>query len=313
MSRKVDYMRISVTDRCNLRCSYCIPKEGIPVFLHKDILTFEEIVRLVKIFSSLGGKKIRLTGGEPLVRKGIEELIGKINSVNGIEKICLTTNGTLLSKNLPALREAGLDQINISLDTLDRKKFHRITGYDRINDVLDGIKRLESQGFKSTRLNVVIMKNINDDEIYDFIKFAMKNNLILRFIEFMKVTPLWKKEHYLPVCEIRDICKKRYKLGTLYNQGPSPAEYFSIQNNKIGFIRTDRENCEQCNRLRITAIGKLKVCLYEDEGIDIKCLMREGYDDNCIAGVIRSKMGIKNDVNYSKWDNSNIFMSSVGG
>ena len=313
MCRKVDYMRISVTDRCNLRCSYCMPKEGLPLFAHDEILTFEEIVRLSKIFTHLGGTKIRLTGGEPLVRRGLIDLIKQLKEIEGLEKLCLTTNGIFLPKFANELKNAGLDQINISLDSLDKDQFKKITNEDNLEQVLSGIDKINEAGFKNTKINTVILKGINDNEIYDFIDFALKNNLTLRFIEFMKVTPLWKSRHYLPVCSIKEICEKRYELEKINCEDASPAEYYKINENRIGFIQTARKNCDQCNRLRITPIGKLKVCLYEESGIDLSNLLRGGYGDQVIGDIMRSKMEMKEDVNYTKWKENNIFMSCVGG
>jgi len=311
--REINYMRISVTDRCNLRCNYCIPKEGVPLFSQDEMLTFDEIVRLAKIFASLGGKKIRLTGGEPLIKKGIVDLVHRISEIKGIEKVCLTTNGTLLAGLALDLKRAGLNQINVSLDTLDRKKFEQITGSDEFNSVMEGISCIKKVGFNVIKLNTLIMRGINDGEILDFIEFAMRENLTLRFLEFMKVTPLWDKKYYLSVREIKSICEKKYKLHKIDESVSGPAEYYGIGNSRIGFIRTDRENCSQCDRVRVTSVGKLKVCLYEKEGEDLRELLRDGSTDEEISNIIKSKMGIKDDVHYKKWNGSNILMSSVGG
>ena len=311
--RQIDYLRISVTDKCNLKCNYCIPENGIRLADKDEILTFEEIVRLAEAFSSLGGKKIRLTGGEPLLRKDIVRLISVLRSLDGIEEICLTTNGVLLSQMASELKKAGLDRINISLDSLKKDKFRSITGFDRLSDAVGGIEALKREGFEEIKINTVIMKTINDDEILDFVDFALENDITLRFIEFMKVTPLWKEEYYIPVSDIKEICEEKYDINVIREQETGIAEYYSVGNNKIGFIRTDMGNCEQCNKLRITSLGRLKACLYEDDGFNLRSLMREGCENERIADIMSEKMRTKSKVNYSLWEDSRIFMSSVGG
>lgn len=311
--RAIDYLRISVTDRCNLRCIYCIPEEGIVNKQKEEILTFEEILKLANIFASLGIKKIRLTGGEPLVRKGIISLVRSLNEVKGIGEVSLTTNGVLLLSHLESLKDAGLKGINISLDTLNKDKFKKITGGSPLIEVLEGIRHAEKLGFYPLKLNMVVMKGINDDEIIDFLEFAISNNLNLRFIEFMKVTPLWREDYFIPVEEVREICRSKFSLKKVQIQGPSPAEYYKIGESRIGFIKTDKDNCRKCNRLRLTSTGELKVCLYENEGLFLRNFLREGFSEAKIKNIIEAKMRIKKSVNYANWATPKDYMCSVGG
>lgn len=311
--RGIDYLRISVTDRCNLRCIYCIPQGGIVNKQKEEILTFEEILKLVNIFASLGIKKIRLTGGEPLVRKGIASLVKSLNKIKGIDEVSLTTNGVLLFSCLESLKDAGLKGINISLDTLNEDKFKKITGGSSLIDVLRGIRRAEKLRFYPLKLNMVVMRGINDDEIIDFLDFAIFNNLNLRFIEFMKVTPLWREDYFLPIEEVREICRRKFSLEKVQIQGPSPVEYYKIGEAKIGFIKTNKDNCRRCNRLRLTSTGELKICLYENEGLLLRYFLRKGFSKTKIENIIEAKMRIKKSVNYTNWTTPKDYMCSVGG
>lgn len=313
MCEKIDYMRVSVTDRCNLRCSYCMPKQGLCAHPVDKLLTFEEILRLVKIVASLGVRKIRLTGGEPLMRKNIVELVSQISKVPGIEKTCITTNGVLLSRYAEDLKKAGINEINLSLDSLKKETFKFITGNDCFSQVMEGIKKIKQLNFDSIKLNMVVMKGINDSEIIDFMNFALKEEVILRFIEFMKVTPLWEEKLCLPMNEIKKICEKEFELERIHFKGSGPAEYYKMGKSRVGFIRTDVGNCNQCSRLRLTAVGKLKICLYEKGAIDLQHYLRNDCSDEQIKDIIKEKIELKNDVSYKDWENSKVFMSSVGG
>ena len=307
-------MRLSVTDRCNLRCSYCMPVEGIEHVDCKELLSFEEILRLVNIFTYLGIKKIRITGGEPLVRKGITNLIESIVGIQGIEEVALTTNGVLLPRYAEELKKAGIRRLNISLDTLKEDKFRKITRSSFFHYAMAGIDKAREARFHTLKLNTVVMKGINDDEITDFLDFAISKNLILRFIEFMEVTPLWERSLFVPVEEIKKACEKNYKLEKMKNLGPSPAEHYKINGMPIlGFIKTDQNNCNRCSRLRLTSVGELKICLYENEGISLKELLRRGADNKEILAIIKDRIGLKKEVVYSNWKSPKTYMCSVGG
>ena len=311
--RITDYLRISVTDRCNLRCIYCMPGEGIAHRPHDEIITFEEILRLANIFVSLGVKKIRLTGGEPLVRNGLAGLIESLAKIKGIEELCLTTNGTLLPDYAERLQKAGLTRINISLDTLKAERFSEITRSDSLYHVMEGIDKVIALGMP-LKLNAVVMRGVNDDEITDFVDFALSKKVTLRFIEFMKATPMWREEYFLPIEEVKSICEKKFTLSYLGKMGRGPATYYQIEgNNIIGFIKTEEANCISCNRLRLTSTGELKACLYESRGICLRNLLRNGASDWEIKDVIKEKAAAKQSIDYRSYESSKLYMYEIGG
>lgn len=312
--RQIDYLRISVTDRCNLQCMYCVPEEGIAVGSHGEILTYEEITRLTEIFADLGIEKIRITGGEPLARNGVSSLVKSLSSIEKINQLCLTTNAVFLAPYAKRLKEAGLNNINISLDTLSEAKFRRITRKSYFPDVMKGIEAAQRSGFYPLKLNVVIMKGVNDDEIGDFISFARSRNLILRFIEFMKITPLWNKDFFMPIEEIKNIAGSVHKLTELGAVHGSAASYCRTEkDNIIGFINTNEANCARCSRLRLSATGELKICLYEKEGIQLKHLLRGSASDWEIMEIIKERLSVKCEVNYRNYESSKLYMSKIGG
>lgn len=311
--RRTDYLRISVTDRCNLRCSYCMPEEGIIPQPHDRILTFEEIERLVRIFVSLGGRKVRLTGGDPLVRRGIVNLIERLNDIEGMEEVCVTTNGVLLPAYAEDLKRAGVKKINISLDTLKEDRFKLITRGEGFFKVMEGIDKIKGLGFQSIKLNMVVMKGINEDEILDFVRFSLNEGLTLRFIEFMRVTPLWEEGHLFPIEKVKEICSTGFRLERIGHMGSGPAEYYKIENNIVGFIKTDEKNCSRCGRLRLTSTGELKACLYEDKGICLRSLLRGNASDEKIRDIIKSKIGLKEYINYTDYESSTHYMCNIGG
>lgn len=307
-------MRVSVTDRCNMRCVYCIPRGGVELKRHEEIISFEETVRLAEIFLSLGIKNIRLTGGEPLVRKGLLNLVDSLVKIDGIEKVMLTTNGILLPFYANALKNAGLDGINISLDTLKKDTFKYITGSDNIESVFRGIESAKNERLEPIKLNTVIMRGINDSEIPDFVEFALSRGIVLRFIEFMKVTPLWKKEYYVPIEEIKDTLCKRFRLKRTGVSNTGPAEYYAIDGeSEVGFIKTDETNCKSCNRLRLSSTGDLRICLYEKNGISLRELVRGGSSDEKIKDIILRRMTGKPACDYRSYEGASSYMSKVGG
>ncbi|MBQ6752646.1 MAG: GTP 3',8-cyclase MoaA [Clostridia bacterium] len=287
--REIDYLRISVTDRCNLRCVYCMPEEGVEPISHADVLSYEETVRLVRIFAELGIKDVRLTGGEPLVRRGIESLVSEIKAMPGIETVSITTNGILLPEKLPALIEGGLDAVNISLDTLDAGKFDRITRRTGLPVVLEAIDLCLDAGL-NTKINVVAMKGINDDEFVSLAELAKDRNLAVRFIEYM---PIGRNdfEKYVPGQEIRGQLETVF--GTMKTdttlRGHGPAMYLRPEGfaGSIGFISAMTcAFCDKCNRVRLTADGFLKLCLQYDIGTSLRDVIRDGALDNEIKDVI---------------------------
>ena len=280
--RQVDTLRISLTDRCNLRCLYCMPAEGVRLSPRSDLLSFEEIVRLARCFIQLGVRKIKLTGGEPLVRKGVVGLVVKgLSGLSGLEDLTLTTNGVLLTLYAEELKKANLKRVNISLDTLRRKKFEALTGSDRITQVLAGIELALSLNLTPVKVNVVLLRGINDDEIIDFVNLTRRRNLVVRFIEFMPTEnrlPDWTK-YFIG----RDEILKRIKeTGRLVCEsegvvGCGPAEYFQVSGHQscFGIISPiSKSFCQNCNRIRINARGELIPCLHHGPTLRLKELLK---------------------------------------
>ncbi len=272
-NRNVDYLRISVTDRCNLRCSYCMP-DGIEKVTHEKIMRNEEIVDLVKQAAAIGIKKIRITGGEPMVRKGILSLVEDISSVDGIEEVTMTSNGLLLKGQIAALKKAGLQRVNLSLDTMEEAKYKLLTKSKVMLDYRSVIEELIKYDMTPIKINVVLMKGINDNEIISFIDLADEYDLLIRFIELMPIGHLkfnWE-QHYLPTDEILD----NYPL-VLDSKGKNTI-YYKVdgKKGKIGFINPiSHKFCADCNRIRLTSDGKIKPCLHSDEEINVKGLSSE--------------------------------------
>ncbi|HEY3275038.1 MAG TPA: GTP 3',8-cyclase MoaA [Syntrophorhabdaceae bacterium] len=295
--RTINYVRISVTDRCNLRCKYCVDGQ-FPFIAHGEILRYEEIIRFVRILAGLGVDKVRITGGEPLVRKGIPGLIREIASIPGIEDIGLTTNGVLLGAQMAALQEAGLKRVNISLDTMKKDRFAFITGVDAFDDVLKSIKMSVNSGLSPVKINAVIIQGFNDDEILDFAKLAKTRNVEVRFIEFMPFGDfdLWQSARIITSREIEDLVRTRYDLSPSKDSQNGPAKMFDIKGGvgKIGFISpVSTHICPRCNRMRLTSHGTIKPCLFGDEEYDVKKLLREGASDDEIGEFVKFAVGAK--------------------
>jgi len=280
--RPINYLRISVTDRCNLRCVYCMPAQGIAMISHGDIFTYEEIATVARAAVEMGVNKLRLTGGEPLVRLGLTDLVRMLAGIEGVDDISLTTNGVLLSRYAAGLKEAGLKRVNISLDTLREERFRKITGADaELGDVLVGIEAAHAAGLEPVKLNMVVMSGINDDEVVDFAAKTIKEEWHVRFIEFMPVGGVSPPDsHPIPIAEMK---KRLEPLGKLQpclpDAGNGPAKYFRFPNAKgtVGFITPISEHfCFQCNRLRLTADGKLRPCLLAEDEIDLRGPLRDG-------------------------------------
>lgn len=278
--RKIEYLRLSVTDLCNIRCRYCIPVTGAVKQNHAEILTFEEIARLIAIFAELGIRGVRLTGGEPLVRKDLPKLIAMLKQIPELEEVSLTTNGIPLKYLAQDLKEAGLSRINVHLDTLNEKRFRDITRGGNIEDVFAGIHAAQEVGFDPIKLNVVLMKGYNDTEIEDLVLFASKRNLILRFIELMPIGPSKEmKAHFLPASFAYEQLARRWTLISYGKKiGQGPAEYFKIVElgALIGFIHpVSQPFCDRCNRIRLSADGRLQDCLAYDEATSLRDLLRK--------------------------------------
>ncbi len=289
LNRKIDYLRISVIDRCNLRCVYCMPEEGIESIPHDEILTYDEILRICEIVSELGIRKIKITGGEPLVRKDIVNLIRDIKNIDKIEQVTLTTNGILLHEMLDDLYDAGIDAINISLDTLNKDNFKKITRRDGLEKVLMSIDKAYDLGIR-VKINCLAIRDFNLRELVEIASFAKDREIDVRFIELMPIG-FGKKYTQIDNDEILSILESRF--GTLEivteKRGNGPAKYYRNQNMKgcIGFISAiSHEFCESCNRIRLTSSGFLKLCLHYNKGIDLKEPIRNGISDEDLKKLI---------------------------
>ena len=307
-SREIDYLRISVTDLCNLRCLYCMPEKGVEKFSHSQIISPERIKEIVETSTKLGIKKVRLTGGEPLVRKGIIEIVKKIKEVTEIEEICLTTNGVYLKHMAKDLFDAGVDRLNISLDTLDEQKYHYMTRGGHLDDVIEGIKEAQKVGFKNTKINCVLIGGFNDDEIGKFAEFAEKYSVIVRFIELM------------PIGESKQLNKNSFvsndiilqKLPSLkFVSGDGVCSYYQLGEATIGLISPmSHKFCETCSRIRLTSDGKIKPCLHSKEEIDLN-----GLSGDDLLNKIRQSILIKPKEHHLKelGSESTRDMHKIGG
>jgi cyclic pyranopterin phosphate synthase len=279
--RTIDYLRLSITDRCNLRCAYCMPPEGVPWRPREEILRYEEIVRAVEAAASLGICKLRITGGEPLVRAGVVDLVRALVRVPGIAEVTMTTNGVLLARWARQLAEAGLRRVNVSLDTLRRERFAAITRFDKWNEVWRGIEAAQEAGLQPIKLNVVVMRGVNDDELADFVKLTLARPWHVRFIELMPVSNNAERlgERYVTVSEMRERLTALRPWEPATVEGNGPARYVRLLGARgtIGFISPLSESfCEQCNRLRLTADGHVHSCLLSDTEVDLAGALRAG-------------------------------------
>lgn len=325
-NRNINYLRISITDRCNLRCSYCMPKEGVSVLGHEDVLRYEEMLRIVRVAVSLGIAKVRITGGEPLVRRGVLDFVASLAEIPGLTDISLTTNGVLLAPFAVPLFNAGMKRINISLDSLNEEKYARITRGGELNAVLRGIEAVHQAGFYPVKINAVVIKGVNDDEIIDFARLTLHKPYQIRFIELMPMgqAGVGSEDQYISNELILERIKKVYRLepgGDGKNNTDGPARMFKIEGGlgKIGFISPiSHLFCESCNRLRLTADGRLRACLLQDQDVDLRHALRNGSPEDelqrLMSGVIATKPGrheINGDENHVKKCARE--MSSIGG
>lgn len=291
-NRKIDYIRISITDRCNLRCIYCMPEEGIKLVTHDDILSYEEIIRLCRQFIKIGINKVKITGGEPLVRKDVHKLIKSIKEIDGIDNVTLTTNGILLEDQIDDLVNAGLDAVNISIDTLKEDRYREITRLGDVNKVMNGIKKCLTYKNLKIKINCVPIKGENEEELLDLINLCKDNDISIRFIEVMPIG-LGRNMKGFTDEEIIDIVEHNLGKLTPYHGklGNGPSNYYSLEGykGKIGFISAiNHKFCESCNRVRLTCEGFLKACLQYDIGTDLRVLLRSGKSDEEILEAIKN-------------------------
>ncbi len=297
-SRVIDYLRLSVTDRCNLRCIYCMPPEGVPVMAHRDILSYEEIVRIVTVAAGLGVRKVRLTGGEPLCRKDLSFLVSSIRKIGGIEDISVTTNGTLLERHARELADAGLDRVNISIDSMQAERYGKITRGGSLEAALRGLAAADRAGLRPVKINMVPMRGINEDEIVEFAKIATESDYHVRFIEFMPSADVdfWSPERYITTDEIKKIIETISPLEPVRIRKNGPSKYFRLRGAKgvVGFISALTHHfCVDCNRLRLTSDGKLRPCLFSETEIDLMSPLRSGAGDPEIERLLRLSVQIK--------------------
>ena len=288
--RKINYLRISITDRCNLRCIYCLPREGERKLKRKEILRYEELLRIVRIGIKLGISKVRLTGGEPLVRKGVQEFIPVLAALKGLHDVSLTTNGVYLKENLEMLKAAGIKRINVSLDSLKRSNFESITRFDCFNEVWEGIEKARDMGFYPIKINMVAMRGINDDEVLNFGRLSIEEPYYIRFIECMPISLKFNSLAFISNSEIQRTLTDTFGalIPVVRAENDGPAKRYRVDGGKgeIGFISAISNSfCRDCNRLRLTANGMMLPCLLSNVEVDIKDPLRRGCLDEELIEV----------------------------
>jgi len=314
-NRKINYMRISVTDRCNLRCFYCRGVDDFSFIPHQEILSYEEILRLVRLALKLGINRFRITGGEPLIRKNIETLIAGISHLPGVKDLSLTTNGVRLDEHLEKLKAAGLRRLNISLDTLDRAKYQKITGIDGLDRVLNGIRQAVDIGFNPVKINTVLLRGFND-EVKDFVRLAYDLPVHIRFIELMDFSPV--EGYFVSASEIMEKIEKNHKLEPFEVAGSGPARnHYRTAGMKgsLGFIAPYSNHfCGFCNRLRVSADGQLRTCLFSERVYDLKKLLRQECGDEDILEFLEKALAEKPlSWHESEGKNRKNGLRSIGG
>ncbi|MTV49101.1 GTP 3',8-cyclase MoaA [Heliobacillus mobilis] len=322
-ARDIHYLRVSVTDRCNLRCVYCMPEQGIPLVDHEEVLRFEEFEQLIRIAAAEGIRRVRVTGGEPLVRKGIVDFVARVKEIPGIEDVALTTNGILLPQFARDLKAAGLNRVNISLDTLRPERFLSITRTGQVKDVWAGIEAALDEGLHPVKLNVVVMGGVNDDEVVDFARLTERLPIHVRFIELMPIgegDPRFHGHFYSVEQMEKSLAAAGLTLtGRKEITGGGPARYTSLLGapGTVGFISAiSKHFCLLCNRLRLTAEGKLRPCLHSSREIDIRGPLRKGASDNLLRRIFREAIEGKpqqHSMQEDGWGEQARMMSQIGG
>ncbi len=295
--RMIDYMRVSVTDRCNLRCIYCVPSHELQLIDRTELLTYEEITRVATIAAQMGIRKVRVTGGEPLVRKDLPLLIEALAKIAGIHDVSLTTNGMLLGRFAGRLADAGLKRVNVSLDSLDPQRFREMTRGGRVETVLKGLESAQKAGLEPLKINMVVIRGVNDQEIEQFARLTTRTLYEVRFIEWMPIGPgEWRSDSYVGLEEIMARVASLAPLVPAGGGQGGPAKRFRFADapGVIGFISPISQHfCDSCNRLRLTAEGKLRPCLFSDREIDLRSPLRHGASDAEVAGLLRSAVQMK--------------------
>ncbi len=317
--RRIEYVRLSVTDKCNLRCFYCMPKGFKDFEQPEHWLRYDEIERVIKAFTELGVARVRLTGGEPLVRKNLAELAQRLTSLPGLDDLSLSTNAMLLNKQANDLQKAGISRINVSLDTLNPEKFKEITGGE-LQPVLDGLIAAKNAGFSPIKINVVAMKGINDNEFEDMVEFCLQHDFTLRFIETMPMgaTSEEATDHYLDLQLVKQRLAKRFDLIPGVMPGGGPARYVQLRNTnlRIGFITPISQHfCESCNRVRLSVDGTLYLCLGQDDKVELRPLLRAGISDEALKACLVEAISLKPEKHEFKEKPEQVvrLMSMTGG
>ncbi len=317
--RRIEYLRLSVTDKCNLRCFYCMPKGFSGFEQPENWLTFDEIERVIKAFTELGVARVRLTGGEPLVRKNIDLLSRRLTALPGLDDLSLSTNATLLDRQAGALKQAGVSRINVSLDSLKPEVFKNITGGE-LQPVLDGLMAAKKAGLSPIKINMVAMKGINEDEFEDMVKFCLQHDFTLRFIETMPMGATGNEatDHYLDLQLVKKRLAKSFDLIPGVMPGGGPARYMQIKNTdlRIGFITPISQHfCETCNRVRLSVDGTLYLCLGQDDKVELRPLLRQGISDDALKNILIDAIGLKPEKHEfkNKPDQVVRLMSMTGG
>jgi len=322
--RRIKNMRISITDKCNFRCTYCMPAEGLPWLKKAEILSYEEIERIARVAASIGIEQIRLTGGEPLVRRDVPELVRQLHKIEGLHSLSITTNGILLKQQAAALAEAGLTRINVSLDSLIREKFAQLTRRDQFTRVLEGLEELEKYpSIHPIKVNAVAIKGYSEEEVLDFVHLARRKAYVIRWIEFMPLDAdqIWRKEDILTGGELKAIIEAEYgPLVPITSGDPSETARrytFSDGIGEVGFINPVSEPfCSTCDRIRLTADGQLRTCLFSTEETDLRAVLRSGASDEELIQAIRQAVWnkeLKHYIGDKRFKRANRSMSMIGG
>ena len=317
--RSVDYVRLSVTDRCDLRCTYCMPKRFKGFEEPKDWLTFDEIERVIGLFARMGVARVRMTGGEPLLRRNLVDLAARLARLPGLGDLSLSTNATQLAKHAKALKQAGVSRLNVSLDTLSRECMARITGSDSMDKVMEGLHAAKEAGFTPIKLNMVVMPGINADEVTDMMAFCTEQGFILRLIETMPVGETGRRTPYQPLEPILDGLRQRFDLvPEILEMGGGPARYWRTPDGrgKLGLITPISQHfCDTCNRVRLSVDGTLYLCLGQEQQFGLRPLLRDGATDQELEHAIRSAIELKPERHHFNEQPEKIirFMSQTGG
>jgi cyclic pyranopterin phosphate synthase len=316
--RHIEYVRISVTDRCDLRCSYCMP-EGFNGFEEPaHWLTFDELERVIGVFAKLGVGRFRLTGGEPLLRAKLPELIGRMHALPGVQDISLSTNATQLAKHARELKQAGLNRINVSLDSLQKEKLSSIVGRDVLDKIMAGLFAAKAEGLAPIKINMVAMRGVNDDEIDTMVAFCMTHGFVLRFIEAMPIGDTGRNAQYLDLQPIKQHLREHFNLVEGVFPGGGPARYLQSADGSfnVGLITPISQHfCETCNRVRLSVDGTIYMCLGQDEKFELRPLLRSGASDDEIEAAIRQAIELKPERHEFREKPHKIirFMSATGG